>query len=453
MQVPEKAVRLARLIADHGGRLLIVGGWVRDALLGRESPDLDLEIFGIPPADLESLLVQHYRLDRTGQAFGVLKIHGEGIDVSVPRREAKTAPGHRGFLVDADPGMSFDEAARRRDFTINAMGCDPLTGELLDPCGGRRDLSDHRLRHTSGQFTEDPLRVLRGMQLCARFELEPVADTVDLCRTMTTEGIAPERVFPEWRKLIIQGERPSLGLEFLRRTRWLRYYPELEALIGVPQDPRWHPEGDVWTHLLHAMDAFAADRLGDPGEDLVVGLAVLCHDLGKTATTTIEGDRVRSRGHGEAGEEPARALLERMGAPASLAPQILPLVREHVHPVALFNAGSSDAAVRRLAHRAGRLDRLARVVRADQLGRPPLADRRVPAVEWLLERARNLSIAEAPPQPLVLGRHLVAEGLRPGPDFGPLLDACYEAQLEGVFGDEAGGIAYLRKLLAGNGKG
>ncbi len=444
---PDEAVSLARLVSDHGGRALLVGGWVRDALLGLASPDLDIEVFGLDPAALEALLSGSYQLDHTGRAFGILKLRGVDIDVSVPRRETKTGSGHRGFLVDADPDMTFQQAARRRDFTFNAMGYDPLTGELFDPFGGRRDLANGLLRHTSEKFSEDPLRVLRGMQLCARFELKPVPATVDLCRAMDLEGLAPERLFPEWRKMILLGSRPSAGLDFLRRTGWLRFFPELEALIECPQDPRWHPEGDVWTHVLHCMDAFAAERSGDPHEDLIVGLAVLCHDLGKPATTTIEEDAVRSRGHAEAGEEPTRRFLARLKVSAELVEQVVPLVREHAHVGELFRARSSDAAVRRLAGRVGRIDRLVRVVRADYLGRPPLDSREVPAAAWLLERAQALAVDRSGPVPLIQGRHLVALGLSPGPRFKPLLDDCFQAQLEGEFMDVEGGIDYLKSLL------
>ncbi len=444
---PPEAAVLAKLIADCGGRALLVGGWVRDALLGLEAPDLDIEVFGLDPAALEALLAEHYRLDHMGRAFGILKLQGLGIDVSVPRRETKTGPGHRGFLVDADPDLTFDQAALRRDFTFNAMGYDPMRGELIDPCGGRHDLQNRLLRHTSEKFTEDPLRVLRGMQFCARFELKAVPATIDLCRTVDLEGLAPERIFPEWRKLILQGARPSLGLTFLRATGWLRFFPELEALIDCPQDPRWHPEGDVWTHILHSMDVFASERIGDPVEDLVVGLAVLCHDLGKPRTTTVAQDAIHSRGHAAAGEVETRTFLGRLKVAGNLVEQVVPLVREHSRPLEFFKAGASEAAVRRLAGRVGRIDRLVRVARADVLGRPPLKACDFPAGDWLSAKARALKIFKSGPLPLVRGRHLIALGRAPGPEFQPLLDECFQAQLDGVFQDEAGGVTFLRSLL------
>ena len=447
-------LEICRRVAALGGRALLVGGWVRDRLLGDAASDYDLEVFGIAPDRLQALLQDGFKVDVTGKAFGVIKLKGLPIDVSVPRREAKTGPGHRGFLIDADPDMDPAEAVLRRDFTINAMAFDPLSEEVLDSVGGRQDLQAKILRHTSDRFTEDPLRVLRGMQLCARFGLTAAAETIALSRTVGLEGLAPERIFEEWRKLILLGGVPSLGLVFLRSAGWLKHFPELQALIGCPQDPRWHPEGDVWTHTLCAMDAFAAARSGHPDEDLVVGLAVLCHDLGKQSVTVDGPEGIVSRGHGEAGEEPLKSFLGRMTRQTDLAEQVLPLVREHMRPRELFEARASDAAVRRLADRVGRIDRLVRVAEADQSGRPGAtgaAGVGFPPGVWLLERAAALQVEASAPVPLILGRHLVGLGRQPGPGFKPILDACYQAQLDGRFTDEPGGLTFLEALLADGG--
>ena len=195
------------------------------------------------------------------------------------------------------------------------------------------------------------------------------------------------------------------------------------------------------------MDAFARDRIGDDWEDLVVGFASLCHDFGKPSTTTHERGRVRSIGHEAAGERPTRAFLGSLTQQTALHEEVVPLVRHHLKPRQLYEAQATDAAVRRLANKVGRIDRLVRVARADAGGRPPLPTDDDAAGRWLLERAQALTLADRGPTPLVLGRHLIARGLEPGPAFGPLLDRCFEAQLDGEFQSLEGGLAYLDRLL------
>lgn len=438
---------LARDVREAGGRALLVGGSVRDALLGHELEDLDFEVYGLDPGRLTSVLEQNFRLDLVGRSFGVIKLKGLDIDVALPRRESKRGLGHRGFEVHSDPGMPFEEAATRRDFTINAMGWDPLTSEVLDPHDGRTDLANRTLRHVSEKFAEDPLRVLRGMQFAARFELTPAEETVRLCRGIDPEDLPAERLLEEWRKLLIRGRRPSLGLAFLRDTGWLRHYPELQAAVHCPQDLQWHPEGDVWTHTLHVLDAFAGERKGDDDEDFLIGLACLCHDLGKPLTTVFRDGHWRSPGHEHIGEGPTRTFLARLTDSRRLIEQVVPLVREHMNPYALWRHDASQAAVRRLARRVGRIDRLVRVCRADHQGRPPLPFDGFPAGRWLLDRAAEMHLEDQAPEPLVLGRHLIALGEEPGAHFGPILDAAFEAQLDGAFDDEAAGVAWLEEYL------
>ena len=438
---------ICRKVSAAGGRSLVVGGSVRDGLLKRAAHDLDLEVFGLSPERLRALLEEDFRLDLVGQSFGVIKLRHLPIDVAIPRRESKHGLGHKGFEVHSDPALSVAEAASRRDFTINAISWDPLSGEILDPTGGVLDLEQRVLRHVSEKFAEDPLRVLRGMQFAARFELQVAPETVELCRTIEPEGLARERIFGEWKKLMTQGRKPSLGLAFLRDCGWVRYFPELEVLIDCPQEPEWHPEGDVWIHTLHVLDAFAEERLDEEWEDLVVGFGCLCHDLGKPATTEFIDGRIRSKGHEEEGECPTRTFLERMTNQDNLVEEVVPLVREHLKPTILYKADAGAGAIRRLARRVGRIDRLVRVARADHKGRPPLPFDGFPAGAWLLEQARNLELAAQAPKPIILGRHLIELGLAPGPHFKELLDACFEAQLDGRFADIVGGYEYARKVV------
>lgn len=443
----ERHLEILQTVTSAGGRALLVGGCVRDAVLGIPLNDLDIEVFGLEPERLEQLLASQFRVDVVGQAFGVIKVHGLPVDVSIPRRDSARGRGEEGFRLHSEPCLSVEESLDRRDFTINAMAHDPTTGELIDPFGGQQDLRAKVLRHTSERFVEDPLRVLRGMQLAARLDFTVAPETVELCRTLSPEGIPSERVFEEWRKLIVQGVRPSRGLTFLKDCGWVRFFPEVAALAGCPQDPEWHPEGDVWNHTLHCLDAFALEKVGDDWEDLVVGFAVLCHDFGKPETTEIENGRVRSKGHEEAGEAPTRCFLSSMTAWVDLVNEVVPLVVHHLKPLHLYDSNAGDTAVRRLARKVGRIDRLIRVARADQQGRPPQPFDGFPAGEWLLERAKSLTIHDSKPVPLVLGRHLIELGLSPGPRFSEILDACYEAQIEGEFGTVAEGIEYARGLI------
>jgi tRNA nucleotidyltransferase (CCA-adding enzyme) len=353
--------------------------------------------------------------------------------------------------VQADPTMTPKDAAERRDFTLNAIMWDPFTGEVLDPWGGVADLQANQLRHVSDKFAEDPLRVLRAMQFAARFEFSVAPETIALCTSLTQADLPPERLMEEWTKLLLRGRKPSLGLAFLKDCGWTKFYPELHAMIGVPQDPEWHPEGDVWIHTLHCMDAYARERVGDRDEDLIVGLAVLLHDIGKATTTKKEAkdDRWHAYGHEEESFNLAPRFLAQITNEKKLIEAVFPLVRWHGQPFELFRAKAGDAAVRRLAQKVIRIDRLIRVDIADRKGRPPLwPGEASPQGLWLAERAQALQLADSAPKRIILGRHLIAMGHKPAGWFSQVLDEAFEAQLDGVFGDEAGGLAWLTERMA-----
>lgn len=441
--------RIEHTIRHGGGRVWLVGGCVRDLALGRQPRDLDLEVVGLPPGRVHALLAEHFSVQFVGQTFAVFKLQGLPIDLSIPTRPRADTTSFPGLLRQADPGMPIDEALARRDFTINAMAWDPDTMEIRDPFNGRGDLEARILRHVSNRFAEDPLRVLRGMQLSARFDLTVAPETAALCRTLSQENQPSERLWEEWKKLLLQGRKPSLGLQFLRHCGWLRFYPELAALQGCPQDPIRHPEGDVWVHTLHCLDWFATERTGDEPDDLVVGLGVLCHDFGKPITTREEYGHVTSRGHESEGAGPTRRFLERLTDRHDLIDEVVPLVCCHLRPRALHDADASDSAVRRLAKQVHRIDRLVRVARADHAGRPPKQFDGFPAGEWLLTRAQRLAVDRQAPLPLVMGRHLLELGVQPGPEMGRLLDDCYEAQLDGDFGTLEEGLAYVKSRFSG----
>ena len=434
---------------DRGGRALLVGGCVRSALRGERVYDFDVEVFGLTAKALASVLHPLAEVEMVGRSFGVYKLRGRDIDISLPRRERRTGGGHRDFAIEVDPGLSLTEAARRRDFTVNAVYHDLLEDRIEDPLQGVADLRRHLLRHCSERFVEDPLRVLRGMQLAARLEAVLAPETERLAAGLDPANLAPERYRLEWEKLITLGIRPSLGLAVLRATGWTRHFPELHALIDCPQDRRWHPEGDVWNHTLHCLDAFAANRSGYHEDDLITGLAVLCHDMGKPVSTVVEEGAIRSPGHDKAGVRIARSFLEHLRFPASLIEQVLPLVACHMRPAVLYRDNSSDAAVRRLSRDCGRLDRLLAVFLADAAGRPPEGPGNAPeAAAWLRERARNLAVEKAGPAPMLRGRDLLRHGWHPGPAIGEVLANAYEAQLDGAFNNREEALRWLEDHLA-----
>lgn len=446
----EAVAEVARLVRAAGGRALLVGGCVRDELLGRPSKDFDIEVYGLVPDRLQAVLGASFSLDLVGASFGVIKLHGHPIDVAMPRRETKLGMGHKAFGTEFDGTLTVKDAASRRDFTINAIYRDPLTGETIDPWGGCADLERRLLRHVSPHFAEDPLRVLRGMQFTARLGLEVADETIEICRTMTPEGLARERQFDEWAKLLAQGVKISAGLDFLRRTGWVKYYPELAALIGCRQDPEWHPEGDVWNHTCCCLDAFAAQRPAEPqfSEELIVGFAVLCHDFGKPLTTSYDKrcNRIRSLGHDDKGVAPTLSFLRRLTNEERILREVPPLVRCHMRPFSMWRSRAGESAVRRLATQVIRIDRLLRVAAADDAGRPPFPSD-TSALEWLAAEAQRLDVKDAAPKPLVQGRDLIAAGLKPGTEFGKILKRCYEAQLDGEFSTTDEGVEWMSRVF------
>jgi tRNA nucleotidyltransferase (CCA-adding enzyme) len=452
------ARRVAELAAHAGGRALVVGGWVRDRLLGRPSKDVDIEVFGLAQNDVARLLAALGKVEPVGQSFPVYKLvpvagaPGE-IDVALPRRESKRGRGHRGFDVQGDPSMSIAEAARRRDFTVNAIAWDPLTGEYEDPFDGRRDLAQHVLRAVDpATFPDDSLRALRAVQFAARFEFALDPETAALCRDLELDDLPAERIWGELEKLLLHARRPSLGFRLALDLGIVdRVLPELRPLVGCEQEPEWHPEGDVWIHTLLVIDK-AREMNGDLDRPrlITVMLGALCHDLGKPATTAYIDGRIRSLDHEQAGVEPTLSLLDRLNIHTidgfDVRAQVVGLVAHHLKPGAFRKAAAvGDGAFRRLAQKVD-LELLARLARADCLGRAGAFD--CSAMDWFIDRARMLGVEHRPPAPLLLGRHLLALGLSPGPRVGEILKQVYEQQLDGEITSLEAAIDRARRLIA-----
>ena len=442
--------RIAIRVRDAGGRALVVGGWVRDRLMQHPSKDVDLEVFGVEAEPLRQLLLGFGPVNTVGESFTVYKV--AGIDVSLPRRESKTGRGHKGFTITGDPSMSVTDAARRRDFTINAVSWDPLTGEYLDPFDGRADIRRRLLRAVDPRtFADDSLRVLRAVQFAARFEFEVDPATKELCRRIPLDDLPGERVWGEIEKLLLRAARPSIGFALALELGVIeRLFPELDALVGCPQEPEWHPEGDVWVHTLLVIDQARA-RLGDLDypRQVAVMLGAVCHDLGKPPTTAVIGGRIRSLEHEEQGVPPSIALLDRLNVHSlqgfDVRRQVLGIVANHLKPGMFAKAQPpvGDGAFRRLAQKVD-LELLARVAKSDCEGRGGGFD--CSAMDGFLRRARELGVEHAPPAPLVKGRHLVALGVPPGPALGDVLREVYERQLDGTVADFDAAFALAREL-------
>jgi tRNA nucleotidyltransferase (CCA-adding enzyme) len=458
--LPETVLGLARAIRDAGGRALLVGGCVRDRLMGVQPKDWDLEVYNLDPARLRELLDQFGPVNVVGEAFTVYKL-GKHLDVSIPRRERKSGRGHKAFVIEGDPSMTIEEATRRRDFTINAILEDPLAAELIDPFGGQRDIEQRLLRAVSNDtFVEDSLRVLRAAQFAARFGFDIHPDTAELCRTIDLSDLPAERIWREMEKLLLQAQRPSIGIEWLRKLDAIgKLFPEIQSLIGVPQDPEWHPEGDVFVHTLLATDR-AREQIDELSyaRQVTVMLAALAHDFGKPATTEFVDGRWRSRGHEEAGVPPTESFLTRLNVHTidgyNVREQVIALVREHLKPGEFYKKRDEvgEGAFRRLARRC-EPDLLYRVAKADSLGRnaewvPREQWYGSEAQEWFIERSKELQVEQRPPEPLLLGRHLLDLGLQPGPQMGEITRAVYEMQLDGRVRSLEEAIAEAKKIIS-----
>ena len=457
------------------GRALLVGGYVRDQLLGIASKDADIEVYGVPAKKLEALLRHAYprRVNTVGRAFGVLKIaigNGKDLDVALPRRESKTGAGHRGFRVEGDPGMTISEAARRRDFTINAIAQDPLTGKMEDPFDGAKDLKKKVLRVVDPKtFIEDPLRVYRAAQFVARFGLTVEPATMRLMKKMVVRGdllqLSAERITEELKKMLLRAERPSRGFELLRELGVIkRNWKEIWALVGTPQEPEWHPEGDVWIHTMMVIDEAAKmirqrARKFTEDEKLAVMVGSLCHDFGKPATTKKMDGRIRSLGHEAAGETPTRSFLSRLSFGETVRSAAIAIATQHLKPALLFRELERGTmtkdqytnAVRKLVSRIHPVSWriLIASAEADYRGRGAHGPKKgvYEIGASFVAAIRRLKMHKMPPKPLLQGRDLVALGIQPGPEMGKMIQAVEDARDRGEVRTKKEALELLRSLM------
>ena len=445
MKIPKILENISESFTHHDIKAILVGGSVRDAILGIEPKDFDIEVYGIDSLDeLEAILSEFGKTNSVGKSFGVVKltVDKKEYDFSLPRVEKKTGAGHRGFDVVCDGGLDFQTAFRRRDFTINSIGYDIQEKNFIDVYGGIEDLKKRVLRVVDEKtFVEDPLRVYRAVQFVARFELEVEPKSFELLKKMVDSGsldeLPKERVYGEFKKLLLKAKKPSLGFVMMKELGILDYFAELKAIVWIEQEPLYHPEGDVWTHTIKALD--------ECKKDIKLLLATLCHDMGKAVTTEVIDGKITSRGHEEAGVKIAESFLKRLTDDKRLIEGVLPLVRWHFAPSAFFKQRAKNKAIRRLSTKVN-IEELVEVAKADFLGRDTdEAKKRVfKAGEWLLKKAKKLRVENSPPKPFVQGKNLIELGLKPSPLFKQILGELYEKQLDGDFKDVDEALKYLK---------
>ena len=453
----QAARRIAQLAAERGGRVYYVGGCVRDKCIKRlqgdaeasfaEAKDVDIEVHGLEPDTLWELLKQVGDPAAFGESFGVYSLRSLNLDIAMPRREHAVGRGHRDFAVSVDPHIGPKEASRRRDFTVNALMEDVLTGEILDCWGGLDDLKAGVLRHVDDEsFPEDPLRVLRAAQFAARFGFTVAPETTDLCRTIDLSALSRERVEEELKKALLQSGKPSVFFEVLRTMDQLDvWFPELKALIGLEQDPVYHPEGDVWVHTMEVLDRGAARR-EKAEQPYGFMLLCLCHDLGKTTTTerSPKDGRIHSYGHETAGLPLVESLLQRICGEKAVRAYVRNMVPLHMRPnVAAYSRPSVKSTNHLFDEAASPLD----LIWFGEADRPEFAGKEAFQGDTAFLTERLQIYKETIAKPCVTGQDLLDAGFAPGEAFSDMLAFAHKLQLAGIEKESAlkQTVAYGRK--------
>ena len=434
--MPPQLESIVEDIAEKGGASYLVGGAVIDSIQGRAAKDWDIEVYKLSISELEKVLSGYGSPNLVGQSFGIIKLKFEDVeyDFSVPRRENKIGLKHQDFNIELRPDIAPEEAALRRDLTINSMYIDLSSMDIVDPYHGLDDLNSGIIRHTSYKFSEDPLRVLRIMQLLPRKGRVVAPETMDLCRALVNQysTLPAERVFEEWNKLLMKAEKPSVGMDFLADSGWIVHYPELNSLRTTAQNPDWHAEGSVWNHTQMVVDCASLLKQYIPEEwkkPFMYG--ALLHDAGKPATTTKD---LKSHGHDQAGVPLAKSFMQRITAEKELADRVLNIVEYHMAPGDLSRSNAKDSAWKRL-HNKIPLNIIAYVSKADAGGR---AGRSLNDYHEPSEKALRFfeEYGAEPIPPVLMGKHLIEAGYEPGPIIGKLLKKAYEIQIEEKIDDK-----------------
>ena len=434
----EMARKIAEAVHQEGGRTYYVGGYVRDLILGRENKDIDIEIHGVSVQCLEAILDSLGERLTMGASFGIMGLRHYELDIAMPRSETATGRGHKDFEVFVDPFLGEEKAACRRDFTMNALMQDVLTGEVLDFFGGQDDILHRRIRHVNDQsYAEDPLRVFRAAQFAARFGFEVAEETVRLSASMDVAALPGERIMLELEKALLKAERPSVFFEELRKMKQLSiWFPEAEGLIGVLQNETYHPEGDVWTHTMQVTDEAAGMRK-DVSEPLWFMLAALCHDFGKQVSTFTRDETIHAYNHEKEGLPLVRRFLSRITNEVKLKEYVLNMTELHMEPNQKVRNHSHIRSYMKMYDRSVNPHDLILLAKADHLGRiGEGTDRNALLAEYEeIETLLNkmlLEYQDRMSRPYIMGKDLLEAGITPGPVYSKALAYAHKLRLAGV---------------------
>lgn len=431
------AKRIAKLVNDEGGKAYYVGGYVRDKILDRENKDIDIEIHGISVETLENILDQGGERIHFGESFGIYNIKGSSLDIALPRKEKLIGDKHTDFIIDVDPYIGTYLAAMRRDFTINSLMEDILTGEIVDHFGGQSDLNNKIIKHIDdNKFKEDTLRVLRAAQFSARFGFSIDSNTISLCKDMEITNLPKERILEELKKALLKSPKPSLFFESLRQMNKLDYwFKEIEELINVKQNNIYHKEGDVWNHTMMVLDEGVKyrEKVNNPFGFM---LSCLTHDFGKTVCTEMNNGVIISYKHDIVGVEITETFIRRISNENNLRDYVLPLVENHMKPNMLCAAQSSIKSTNKMFDSVSDPLALIYLSICDDKGRIT-AD--------FIEESNNVAFLherldiynEYMSRPFVRGEDLIKSGFHPGVEFKEMLKLAHKLRLAGIDKDSA----------------
>ena len=408
---PKSLHKIFFKLIEHGIKPIIVGGYVRDALMQRESHDIDIELYNVTSLEyIEKLLEEFGSVNGVGKSFGILKLRYQEmeLDFSLPRSDSKVSVGHQGFHIKVNPSLDFTQASSRRDFTINAMGYDTQTKELLDPFDGKKDLQEKRLKAVDlKKFDEDPLRVLRAVMFHARFEFMLDAALFHKCKTMietdVLQELPQERIFEEIKKILLKSKRPSKGFYLLKKLGGFHFFTEFSQLTD-----------EEYEEILQALDSCKKEEIKDKEEILAIMLALLCSKFSKTETDSF---------------------LNKLTESKKLITTVQKLTQTQLRLEEYNNYEVYKLATQiDIALYANYLEALHHGTKNKE-------------IKLLSQRAEKLGVLHKKATPLIMGRDLIVHGMKPSENFSKILTDAYEAQMHELFQNRDEALSWLKNYL------